>query len=93
MFARSAEVNQLLREQPNIALNVVAKEAGFNAPTDIPVEGLPPKCCLLWVVFGKCQFAKCQRAHPSSVDNAAATKLYNHLLPGIKAMNAKPRGN
>ena len=83
-FASSREINDLLRKFPKVALKTVTAAAGFRTLADVPVAGLPDKSCLRWICFGDCQYAACKNAHPTSIDETAATNLYRALLPGVK---------
>jgi hypothetical protein len=83
-FAQSNEIKALLRKHRNVQLGMVAVAAGFpGGSKDLPTDGIPNNCCLLWLCFGKCKFDRCICDHPSTVDNAAAKKLHTVLLPGI----------
>jgi hypothetical protein len=83
-FAQSNEIKALLRKHRDVQLGMVAVAAGFpGGSKDLPTDGIPNNCCLLWLCFGKCGSDRCSRAHPTTVDNAAAKKLHTVLLPGI----------
>jgi hypothetical protein len=86
VFAQSSEIQELLRKHPYVQLGMVAVAAGFSGPSELPTEGLQKDSCLRWLCFGSCQYPKCKRNHPKAVANAAASKLYNALLPGIQKL-------
>jgi hypothetical protein len=85
-FAQSSEIKALLQRHRDVQLGMVAVAAGFGGTTDLPTNGLPKDCCLLWLCFGKCTYDKCRRSHPTSVDIAAAHRLYMAILPSINKL-------
>jgi hypothetical protein len=88
IFAELTELRELLRKHPTVQLGMVAEAAGFTGTGALPTAGLPPDSCLKWIAFGKCSYAKCERAHPATVDDTAACNLYRAMLPGVNAINA-----
>jgi hypothetical protein len=58
-FAQSSEIKALLWKHHDVQLGMVAVAAGFVRGTkDLPTNGIPKSCCLLWLCFGKCNYDK-----------------------------------
>jgi hypothetical protein len=81
------ELQQLKAKMSDVMLSDIVYEAGLKGgPSQLTTTGWHNNLCLNWACMGKCPKYKCDFDHPTSVDNAVATTVYQQMEPGIKRL-------
>jgi hypothetical protein len=84
MAFANLDITKLRNKISDVTLSDIVREAGLKGgPSNLNTGGLPTNCCLNWVCMGGCMRPRCTMTHPESIDETAATAVYQQIAPGV----------
>jgi len=93
IFRNSRELQDVKSRIRFLSLTKLCQATSIRNTTELMQQaGVPEIKCLSKNVLGKCTYAGCQRNHLVPISTEQAQKVYQLILPGIRALLPQPAG-